>query len=203
MADSPDDSAIGGDASQRRSGRVVRAPTKFQQEIATPPKRKHTGEDGGAVDDLENGDADDLDAEEDDDDGSGDDGDDGEANSRSRPKRKANGSSAARRAVKKPKLNGASGNHAASLPSRPKKSVRMTIETDGDHDSALYGEFRRGIQLGRLSVLTVCFQPTSSHPVTIATTWLAAGTSGIRRTTRPPLQTSSTAFCLLPAATTT
>lgn len=139
MADSPDSSAVGADAaSQRRSGRVVRAPTKFQQEIAAPSKRKAIGDDGEAGD---GDDADDIDAlEDDDDDDDGDDGDDGEASSRrARSKRKANGSSTARRAIKKPKLNGA-GNHAASLPSRPKKSVRMTIETDGDHDSALYGE---------------------------------------------------------------
>ena len=157
MADSPDDSAVGGDAaSQRRSGRVVRAPTKFQQEIGAPPKRKRTGEDGGAIGDHEDDeaaaddDADDNDAEEDDDDDD-DDGDDGEANSRrARPKRKANGASTARRAIKKPKLNGA-GNHAASLPSRPKKSVRVTIETDGDHDSALYSELKWGCCTARLA----------------------------------------------------
>ena len=147
MADSPDDTVAGGDAaSQRRSGRVVRPPNKFLQEAAPPAKRKRIGLDGQGLggegdDDIElsqgegDDDADDIDAEEDDDD------DDDEAGTRrARPKRKANGASA-RRAIKKPKLNGA-GNHAASLPTRPKKSVRVTIETDGDHDSELYGEFR-------------------------------------------------------------
>ncbi|CAK7230477.1 cohesin complex subunit [Sporothrix bragantina] len=144
MADILDDSAVGGDvASQRRSGRVVRAPTKFQQEIAAPAKRKRAGTDGMDDDNelglgdlaLEGDDADDLDIDDEDDE---DDDDDGEANARrARPKRKANGATA-KRAIKKPKLNGA-GNHAASLPSRPKKSVRVTIETD-DHDSALYAD---------------------------------------------------------------
>ncbi|KIH86953.1 cohesin complex subunit SA-1/2 [Sporothrix brasiliensis 5110] len=132
MADVLDDSAGGGDAaSQRRSGRVVRAPARFLPEVVEG--RKRPGDDGGHDDDD---DVDDVDAE----DGDDDDGEDGEANPRRvRPKRKANGASTAGRAIKKPKLNGA-GNHAASLPSRPKKSVRVTIETDADHDSALYAD---------------------------------------------------------------
>ena len=157
MADILDDSAVGGDAaSQRRSGRVVRAPAKFQQEIAAPTKRKRTGAASGDDDDNEVGGQDDdaledddgadgLDDEDDDDaqDSDDDDDDDGEANARrARPKRKANGTTA-KRATKKPKLNGAGNSHAASLPSRPKKSVRVTIETD-DHGSALYGESGAG-----------------------------------------------------------
>ncbi|CAK7271217.1 cohesin complex subunit [Sporothrix epigloea] len=139
------DSAVGGDAaSQRRSGRVVRAPTKFQPEIAPPSKRKRRGingidgdnEAGLTNNELEDEGADDSDAGDDDEDDN-DDSDHSEASPRrARPKRKANGASA-KRAIKKPKLNG-SGN-VAGLPSRPKKSVRVAIASDG-HDSALYAD---------------------------------------------------------------
>lgn len=148
MAAVLDDSAVGGDtASQRRSGRVVRAPAKFQPEIAPPSKRKRkavNGTDGDNEADLNNNEledeeADDSDAGDDDedDDNDDDDSDHSEASPRrARPKRKANGASA-KRAIKKPKLNGLG--NVAGLPSRPKKSVRVAIATD-DHDSALYGE---------------------------------------------------------------
>ncbi len=222
MADSADDAA-----SQRRSGRVVRPPTKYLSEAgplaAAKRKRDGQGEDGdgfGAADDdgadLDAVDYDDEDEDEDADD-DGDDGDDpadGDAGPQRarRPRRKANGSAATKRAIKKPKLNGTSGdsnnNHAASLPSRPKKSVRVTIETD-DHGSQLYGEWGETEEgkvgggdteerMGRLADL----QATSSRPATIATTWPRGGTSATRPTTRPQWPTWSTASCRRPVATT-
>ncbi|EPE07900.1 stag domain-containing protein [Ophiostoma piceae UAMH 11346] len=160
------DSDDGGDgATQRRSGRVVRPPNKYLDDGAPQTtKRKRLGEDGQDLGDEVDG-LDGLDGIEgldnelsDDDDGDdANDGDhiDGEARrAASRSKRRTNGAagaSAAKRATKKPKLNGASGNnngnddnngnnHTAGLPSRPKKSVRVTIETDGDHGSELYAD---------------------------------------------------------------
>ncbi|CAK7263123.1 cohesin complex subunit [Sporothrix epigloea] len=145
MANNPGDLGVATEtASQRRSGRVVRAPAKFQPEIAAPSRRKRKDIDGingaGSDDDaLEDDELDGSDPDDDDnDDDDGNDGNHSDASSRrARPKRKANGASA-KRASKKPKLNG-SGKTAASLPSRPKRSVRVAIATD-DHDSALYAD---------------------------------------------------------------
>ena len=165
------DSDDGGDgATQRRSGRVVRPPTKYLDDGAPQTtKRKRIGEDGqdlgddadgleglDGLDGLENEPSDDDDGDD------ANDGDhmDGEARRAASRSKRRNGAAAAKRATKKPKLNGANGDanhgngsngsngngsgngnsHAANLPSRPKKSVRVTIETDGDHGSELYAD---------------------------------------------------------------
>ncbi|OAA64641.1 nuclear cohesin complex subunit [Niveomyces insectorum RCEF 264] len=172
MADVADDDAAA--ATQRRSGRVVRAPNKYQPEAAPAAKRKRPtglgngdggdGESEDEVDHVNNGgpaagdpehNVDDDEAEDDDDndndndDDDDDDGDDEEAAAAkrrrraARSRRKPNATSqqpSARRAAKKPKLNGAANNHASSLPSRPKKSVRVAIEADGDHGGQLYAD---------------------------------------------------------------
>ncbi|KAL0944138.1 mitotic cohesin complex [Colletotrichum truncatum] len=120
-------------SSRRRSGRVVRAPEKFSPEPANAPKRKRGPE------------PDEDDEENDDDEPSSDDtmsdGDSADERPRARPKRRsaAQGNRVKKPATKKPKTNGvASSGHSASLPSRPKKTVRIAaVERQGE---GLYAE---------------------------------------------------------------
>ncbi|KAK1538642.1 STAG domain-containing protein [Colletotrichum paranaense] len=107
------------ESSRRRSGRVVRAPEKFSPEPVTAPKRKrHDDDDEGNDDDDILSDATMSDAADSDED-----------RPRARPKKRSGasqGSRARKPAIKKPKTNGvAPSGHSASLPSRPKKSVRI------------------------------------------------------------------------------
>ncbi|KAF9869478.1 STAG domain-containing protein [Colletotrichum karsti] len=115
-------------SSRRRSGRVVRAPEKFSPEPVTAPKRKR-GSDH------------DEDDEENDEDGAlsdatMSDGDTADERPRPRPKKRstAQGNRARKPATKKPKTNGvAPSGHSASLPSRPKKTVRIAaVEKQGE-----------------------------------------------------------------------
>ncbi|KAJ0160809.1 Cohesin subunit psc3 [Colletotrichum tanaceti] len=110
------------ESSRRRSGRVVRAPEKFSPEPVTAPKRKR----GPELDEDDEGNGDDepeTDATMSDADESGDD------RPRARPKKRSGASQGNRvkkPATKKPKTNGvAPSGHSASLPSRPKKTVRI------------------------------------------------------------------------------
>ncbi|KAH6630879.1 hypothetical protein B0J18DRAFT_379567 [Chaetomium sp. MPI-SDFR-AT-0129] len=142
-------------SSARRSGRVTKVPAKFIPDApapsaATKRKRQHTdhddddAEDAGnesAEDDDEGGDAaagEASDLNDDDDDNDGDDDDDGDhgAKRTSKKSKKQKSSQAARSrkpAAKKPKVNGDASTttngalHAAQLPSRPKKAVRIAI----------------------------------------------------------------------------
>ncbi|KAH7318667.1 hypothetical protein B0I35DRAFT_353960 [Stachybotrys elegans] len=116
----------------RRSGRVVKAPSKFEPEPSTAPKRKRGANDDDDDDD-DNDDILDSDEEMSQDDEAGSDHDHPAPRSR-QPARAKKPSS------KKPKTNGHSHARAARpavIPSRPKKSVR--IDT-GDQGTGLFAE---------------------------------------------------------------
>ncbi|KAI8298608.1 Cohesin subunit psc3 [Colletotrichum sp. SAR11_240] len=121
-------------SSRRRSGRVVRAPEKFSPEPVTAPKRKR-GPDHDE-DDEENDDNEPLS------DATMTDGDSADERPRPRPKKRsaaAQGNRVKKPATKKPKTNGVGpSGHSASLPSRPKKTVRIAaVDKEG---SGLYAE---------------------------------------------------------------
>ena len=126
----------GADASRRRSGRVVKVPEKFAQEPGTQsaPKRKRGIDQEG--EDVENEEPDagsDEDSDEDD--------DTGDEDAAAARRRRAQAARRRKPATKKVKTNGASvagTAHGASLPSRPKKTVRIAR---GDDDATgLYGK---------------------------------------------------------------
>ncbi|RGP62235.1 cohesin complex subunit sa-1 2 [Fusarium longipes] len=132
---------------RRRSGRVVRAPSKFTPEPAsqpTHPKRKRDDqddEDDGEEEAAENGTPDSDEEMTDEPDNDSD-----EDHPAPRSRKKASQTSRAKKpSAKKPKINGskplrpARVTHAAkSLPSRPKKSVR--IEDAAVKGTGLYSE---------------------------------------------------------------
>lgn len=132
-------------ATARRSGRVTKAPEKFAPDAPLAPKRKRA-----ADHDDEDGENESPEGGEDDDSVTADDEPQDSATEEPKrvQKRKKPAASQAARvrkpAAKKPKTNGdASGapdvaplNHAARLPSRPKKTVRLDIGRDGE---GLYG----------------------------------------------------------------
>lgn len=119
-------------ASQRRSGRVVRAPARFSPELLSThnaSKRKRgTDQDGqDAENDVPGSDAE---MSDDDDDAETDD----EQASRPRRKQASQSSRVKKPALKKPKTNGT---HPA-LSVRPKKTVRIAkVAGDGD---GLFGQ---------------------------------------------------------------
>jgi cohesin complex subunit SA-1/2 len=126
------------DASRRRSGRVTRAPRKFTpepqlgQNAASKRKRNQAGDD------------EDIDNEallESDEDMSEDGPEDDDEHLPSRKKKSSKSARPRKPANKRVKTNGASvSGHAASLPSRPKKSVRIErLPQDG---SGLYGKLK-------------------------------------------------------------
>lgn len=121
---------------RRRSGRVVRAPTKFTPEAATQSATTKRKRDEHDEEDAEN-EAPDSDEEMSDE--IEDDSDDDHPAPRSR-KKSSQTSRAKKPSLKKPKINGtqpARAAHPAGLPSRPKKSVR--IDT-GDKGTGLFGK---------------------------------------------------------------
>ncbi len=120
-------------ATARRSGRVSKVPDKFSPDAPAASKRKR-----GDEFDEEDAENDSVLGEEDADDDADDTGDD---EGPARPRKKSSQSAKAKKpAAKKPKINGdapESGNHAARLPSRPKKHVRIEVaRREGDE---LYG----------------------------------------------------------------
>jgi cohesin complex subunit SA-1/2 len=132
-------------SSARRSGRVSKAPAKFTPDAPAATKRKRNAEHDDN-DDVENESPDEA---EDVSDVNDDDDDDAEDTAteeprRARKKKKPSSSQPAKPrkpATKKPKINGDAPAHerihAAQLPSRPKKTVRIAIaRPDGD---GLYG----------------------------------------------------------------
>lgn len=136
-----------GPESRRRSGRVVRAPDKFAPDGAhAAAKRKRGDERGGDDAENEGSDSDELSdppADDDDDDDSSDaqDSEDDAARRRAAAAKKKKASRARKPATKRVKTNGASagaGKHPASLPSRPKKSVR--IERLPEEGTGLFGK---------------------------------------------------------------
>ena len=122
-------SPVGDAASRRRSGRVVRAPSKFSPDAPGASKRKR----GNGIDDEdEENESPALDGEESDPDD--DVIDDDERGRRQRRKKPTSQASRARKpAAKKPKINGAS--HATGLPSRPKKTARAAIDRQDRDDT--------------------------------------------------------------------
>ena len=108
-------------ASRRRSGRVVKAPEKYEPELSQSAKRKRgAGHDDGQDDDVDS-DEESSEAE--------DDSDEEHPAPRSRKpaQRKKKPS------TKKPKINGG---HTARIPSRPKKTVRIEA---GEKGTGLFG----------------------------------------------------------------
>ncbi|KAL2196367.1 hypothetical protein P885DRAFT_78094 [Corynascus similis CBS 632.67] len=131
----------------RRSGRVTKAPTKFTPDAPAATKRKRNAEHDD--DDAENESPDEVD---DISDANDDDADDTDAEEprRARRKKKPSSSQTARSrkpATKKPKFNGdaqaGEAVHAAQLPSRPKKAVRIAIAR-GDADGLYADIFASG-----------------------------------------------------------
>ncbi|KLO79954.1 nuclear protein SA-1 [Fusarium fujikuroi] len=127
---SPDPDAT----TRRRSGRVVRAPTKFTPDTTTQstnPKRKRGDQDDEEEDEEE--DAEDEAPDSDEEMSNEPDNDSDEDHPAPRSRKKSSQTSRAKKpSAKKPKINGskplrpARVTHAAkSLPSRPKKSVRI------------------------------------------------------------------------------
>ena len=113
-------------SSRRRSGRVTRAPNKFNPDTtaqSSGPKRKRGANDDDDVDDP---------ASDSDDDGSEASDPDSDVEHQAPKSRKQASNRASR---KKPKTNGASA-HAAALPSRPKKGTRIDA---GERSSGLFG----------------------------------------------------------------
>ncbi|KAK4192914.1 hypothetical protein QBC35DRAFT_159427 [Podospora australis] len=136
----------------RRSGRVTKAPAKFTPEVPTASKRKRPAENDDDDDDDEDAAAD-AENESPDEGENASDGDDDDAEDtateeprRGKKKTKPSSSSQAARprkpAVKKPKTNGDAPTHdgivSSSLPSRPKKAVRIAIARNVD--SGLYAD---------------------------------------------------------------
>lgn len=119
----------------RRSGRVTKAPVKFTPDAPAANKRKRSAEhDNEDAENVSPDDADDAsDASDDDSDGSV-----AEEPRRTAKKKPSSQSAKARKpATKKPKINGDAPAHAAQLPSRPKKTVRIELaRRDAD---GLYG----------------------------------------------------------------
>lgn len=138
-----------GPESRRRSGRVVRAPDKFAPDGAhAAAKRKRGDGQGGDNAENEGSDSDELsdppaDDDDDDDDEPSDaqDSEDDAARRRAAVAKKKKPSRPRKPATKRAKTNGASagaGKHPASLPSRPKKSVR--IERLPEEGTGLFGQ---------------------------------------------------------------
>jgi len=124
-------SAAAPTSTARRSGRVTKAPAKFAPDAPAASKRKRTAEHDG--EDTENESPDDADdASEANDDEADDDAADEPRRAAKKKKPSSSHPHKARKpAAKKPKINGdASARepiHAAQLPTRPKKTVRIAI----------------------------------------------------------------------------
>jgi len=141
MSDNTATSSPAPTSTARRSGRVTKAPEKFTPDAPPASKRKraadHDDEDG------ENESPDEVEDGEDEEAGSEDDADDSAVDEPKRASRKRASShpvKSRKPAAKKPKTNGEAPstlNHAARLPSRPKKAVRIDIGRRDDH--SLYG----------------------------------------------------------------
>jgi cohesin complex subunit SA-1/2 len=116
----------------RRSGRVTKVPAKFTPDAPAATKRKRHPEHDGEDDENESPDEMDAASDANDDDDADDTATEGPRRA-SKKKRASSSQSAKSRkpAAKKPKMNGDAPArdpiHAAQLPSRPKKTVRIAI----------------------------------------------------------------------------
>lgn len=161
----------------RRSGRVSKVPEKFVPDAPAATKRKRSGE-------LDDEDAENESPDEEDHDDDEETDDTGEDDVEPRNNKKSSQATKPKKpAAKKPKINGdapATGSHAARLPSRPKKVVRLAIQNrEGD---GLYGKSTPPV-ITRRVVLTIV-QPTFSAPGIHPMMSRPSGTKDIRRTTR-------------------
>jgi cohesin complex subunit SA-1/2 len=132
----------------------VKAPEKFSPEppnrLPAPKRKRGTDHDEGDVENEEL----ESDSEMSDD---VDDDDDADAGMSRRKKSQAG--KAKKPAAKKPKTNGAGPHgtgHAANLPSRPKKSVRIAA-VNGTNPDGLYGTSRFSPCLVWCAMLTLCY----------------------------------------------
>ncbi|KAL5889961.1 cohesin complex subunit [Pyricularia oryzae] len=135
-----------------RSGRVVRAPSKFTPEATPAPsgagKRKRPNGHDDTENDAPSSDDELSDPEEVDEDGDehDDDPNDEDADAprpRKRNNARSNGKSK-KPATKKPKINGSGLSHSASIPSRPKKAAPRISIANGDDDSLYADVFGSG-----------------------------------------------------------
>jgi len=176
-------------APRRRSGRVVRTTEKLSTEVTLNAKRKRLAELDDEDEENELLGDDERPSDEDDEDMA-------EEDAPRRRKKKASSQPARSKkpAAKKPKTNGASSGHASSLPSRPKKTVRVAIAEDGD---GLYGAIPPRPDCCRSDHM----QPMSLAPVTIPRPSQHDGTTSTKRTRRPRWPISSTSSSWRPVAT--
>lgn len=143
MEISDNESTPGAGVSRRKSGRAVRAPEKFAPEPVSQTngtakrKRSDVGDD---EEDVENDASEDEEEESDDEPESADEEELREARQRARKAKKP--------VAKKPKTNGSVAHTrapAVRLPSRPKKSKKVTLADD--EAEGLYGISKQLIQL--------------------------------------------------------
>jgi cohesin complex subunit SA-1/2 len=126
----------------RRSGRVVRAPTKYAPESNVASAKRHRAQDpdGGEDENQSPEDDEDEDAMSDDDQDAEDE-DEAAPIKRKGKKRAASQSAGGKKpAAKKPKINGSAAGgteQLTSLARRPKKTVRIDV---GDREGDLYGK---------------------------------------------------------------
>jgi cohesin complex subunit SA-1/2 len=149
------------DASQRRSGRVTRAPRRFTPEAHSASqnspgtsKRKRAPEPDDDVEDEENqapdGDEDDEEPSDDEEDNEEEDDQD-EPAPRSRKSKSSQKSKSRKPAAKRTKVNGSAtadadtaSAPAVKLPNRPKKTVRVAIAGHGDESGLYWDVFGSG-----------------------------------------------------------
>lgn len=123
-------------ARRSRSGRVVKAPTKFAPEAtgSSASKRKRDDQDGDDAEDADPPSEDDVSDEPD------ADSDDDHPAPRSR--KPSQGARPKKPSSKKPRINGAqpvASGHVARIPSRPKKTVRIDA---GEKGTGLFGRWK-------------------------------------------------------------
>lgn len=180
---SPDPDAT----TRRRSGRVVRAPTKFTPDTTTQstnPKRKRDDQDDEEEDEEEDAEIEAPDSDEEMSNEPDNDSDEDHPAPRSR-KKSSQTSRAKKPSAKKPKINGskplrpARVTHAAkSLPSRPKKSVR--IEDAAVKGHGLYCRLKFPFLRAFLHADTT--KPIYSDRVILANRWQKNGWLATRQT---------------------
>jgi cohesin complex subunit SA-1/2 len=119
--------------SRRRSGRVVKAPSKFSPEPSAQAVAKRKRDNADDAEDDEN---DPLEVDEE----TSDDGDDDSDDDQPRKSRKpSQAKRSSKPTAKKAKINGAASgvtNHTTSIPRRPKKTVRLDT---GEKGTGLFG----------------------------------------------------------------
>lgn len=184
--------------SRRRSGRVVKAPTKYAPEpTASAPKRKRNDDEAEDDGEVENGDV----ASDEDMSDAASDAESDHDHPAPKP-RKAQTSRAKKPSTKKPKINGsrpAASGAIARIPSRPKKTVRID---PGEKGTGLFGmspfhlySLPLPSPLHGLGTDIFVSQPTSSHLAIPPSLLLNSGSKSTGRAMRLHLAISSTVSC--------